>query len=69
MSLQKKTIKELEDLLDETKLKFREKIRAIQTVIDDKKRDEELKLLKEKADKYDRLVAQRIQQQAQSNSQ
>jgi len=69
MSLQKKTIKELEDLLNETKLKFRDKIRAIQTVIDDKKRDDELKLLKEKADKYDRLLAQRSQQQAQSNSQ
>jgi len=59
MTLKKKTIDELEALLSETKLKFREKLRSIQSVIDEKKRDDEMRIIREKAEKYDLLLERR----------
>lgn len=64
MSLKKKTIDELEALLSETKLKFREKLRSIQSVIDEKKRDDEMRIIRQKADKYDEFIEKSRQQKA-----
>jgi len=64
MTLKKKTIDELEALLSETKLKFREKLRSIQSVIDEKKRDDEISIIRQKADRYDEIVEKNRQQKA-----
>lgn len=64
MTLKKKTIDELEALLSETKLKFREKLRSIQSVIDEKKRDDEMRIIRQKADKYDEFIEKSRQQKA-----
>lgn len=65
MSLKKRTVVELEDLLAETKLKFKEKIREIQYALDVKKMDDENEILRNKAQNFEQQL-KHIQEKHQS---
>lgn len=65
MSLKKRTVVELEDLLAETKLKFKEKIREIQYALDVKKMDDENEILRNKAQNFEQQLKS-IQEKHQS---
>lgn len=64
MSLKKKTVEELKQM----QVSLREKLRSIQSVLDEREREKEIEELRKKADAYDKLKAEHEKRQTASAS-